>query len=203
MPENFTPENGSENSFDEFLSRYLAGERARAARSIDISRFLSRRTQELLAEAGRYALEHGHRELDALHILRVMAAQEPASEAMRRIGVDPSAVAAAAEQRLPAPGEPIDADGASITASAQRVLFHAYQVARASGATYIDPEHLFFALVIGQDAPAGQVLQAAGVTPDSLTNAMRQSATVGAGGQDAPRRPATPRPRCSTSSAPT
>ncbi len=114
-----------------------------------------------------------------------MARQEPASEAMRRIGVDPSAVADAAEQRLPASGEPIDADGASITASAQRVLFHAYQVARASGATYIDPEHLFFALVIGQDAPAGQVLQAAGVTPDSLTNAMRQSATVGAGGQEA------------------
>ncbi|MFE4470476.1 ATP-dependent Clp protease ATP-binding subunit [Leifsonia sp. NPDC056824] len=186
MPENFTPESGSENSFDEFLSRYLAGERARAARSIDISRFLSRRTQELLAEAGRYALEHGHRELDALHILRVMAGQEPASDAMRRIGVDPSAVADAAEQRLPASGEPIDADGASITASAQRVLFHAYQVARASGATYIDPEHLFFALVIGQDAPAGQVLQAAGVTPDSLTNAMRQSATVGAGAQEAP-----------------
>ncbi|MFE4951530.1 ATP-dependent Clp protease ATP-binding subunit [Leifsonia sp. NPDC056665] len=185
MPENFTPESGSENSFDEFLSRYLAGERARSARSIDISRFLSRRTQELLAEAGRYALEHGHRELDALHILRVMAGQEPASDAMRRIGVDPSAVADAAEQRLPASGEPIDADGAAITASAQRVLFHAYQVARASGATYIDPEHLFFALVIGQDAPAGQVLQAAGVTPDSLTNAMRQSATVGAGAQEA------------------
>ncbi|GAA4151928.1 AAA family ATPase [Leifsonia shinshuensis] len=186
MPENFTPESGSENSFDEFLSRYLAGERARAARSIDISRFLSRRTQELLAEAGRYALEHGHRELDSLHILRVMAGQEPAADAMRRIGVDPSAVAAAAEQRLPGSGEPIDADGASITASAQRVLFHAYQVARASGATYIDPEHLFFALVIGQDAPAGQVLQAAGVTPDSLTNAMRQSATVGAGAQGGP-----------------
>ncbi len=185
MPENFTPESGSENSFDEFLSRYLAGERARAARSIDISRFLSRRTQELLAEAGRYALEHGHRELDSLHILRVMAGQEPADDAMRRIGVDPSAVAASAEQRLPASGEPIDADGTSITASAQRALFHAYQVARASGSTYIDPEHVFFALVIGQDAPAGQVLQAAGVTPDSLTNAMRQAAMVGAGGESA------------------
>ena len=63
MPENFTPDGSGDNSFDEFLSRYLAGERARAARSIDISRFLSRRTQELLAEAGRYALEHGHRGL--------------------------------------------------------------------------------------------------------------------------------------------
>ena len=187
MPEDFTPDSDGGNSFDEFLARYLAGERARTARSIDISRFLSRRTQETLAEAGRFALEHGHSELDALHILRVMATEEPAADAMRRIGADPQAVAAAAEQRLPRTGDPVDADAASITPSAQRALFHAYQVARASGSTYIDPEHLFFALVIVQDAPAGQVLQAAGVTPDALTSAMRQTATVGAGaaGQDA------------------
>lgn len=180
MPENFTPESG-ESSFDDFLARYLAGERARAARSIDLSRFLSRRTQEILAEAGRSALGNGHRELDALHILRSLAGQDPAADAMRRIGVDPARVAAAAEQRLPAAGRPIDADGATITASAQRALFHAYQVARASGSTYIDPEHLFFALVLGQDAPAGQVLQAAGVTAEALTSAMRDSATVPAG----------------------
>ncbi|UAJ80774.1 ATP-dependent Clp protease ATP-binding subunit [Leifsonia sp. ZF2019] len=186
MPENFTPESGGAGSFDEFLARYLAGERARAARSIDISRFLSRRTQEILAEAGRFALEHGHRELDALHILRVMAGEEPAADAMRGIGVDPARVVLAAEQRLPASGETVDADAASITPSAQRALFHAYQVARASGSTYIDPEHLFFALVIGQDAPAGQVLQAAGVTADALTNAMRQTATVGAGAMGEP-----------------
>ncbi|QIZ98129.1 ATP-dependent Clp protease ATP-binding subunit [Leifsonia sp. PS1209] len=199
MPEDFTPDSNEGNSFDEFLARYLAGERARTARSIDISRFLSRRTQETLAEAGRFALEHGHRELDALHILRVMATAEPAADAMRRIGADPQAVAAAAEQRLPQTGDPVDVDAASITPSAQRALFHAYQVARASGSTYIDPEHLFFALVIIQDAPAGQVLQAAGVTPDALTSAMRQTTTVGAGtagqaadGEDAENASTTP-----------
>ncbi len=186
MPDNFTPEGDGGNSFDEFLARYLAGERARSARSIDISRFLSRRTQEILAEAGRFALEHGHRELDSLHILRVMVEQEPATDAMRRIGVDPAAVAAAAEQRLPQSGSTVDADSASITPSAQRALFHAYQVARASGATYIDPEHLFFALVIVQDSPAGQVLQSAGVTPEALTSAMRQPTNVGPDGSPAP-----------------
>lgn len=185
MPENFTPDGDGNNSFDEFLARYLAGERARSARSIDISRFLSRRTQEILAEAGRFALEHGHRELDSLHILRVMVEQEPAADAMRRIGVDPARVALAAEQRLPQSGlTAIDVDSASITPSAQRALFHAYQVARASGSTYIDPEHLFFALVIVQDSPAGQVLQNAGVTADALTSAMRESATVGSDGSD-------------------
>ena len=184
MPENFIPggaeANGDGNSFDEFLARYLAGERARAARSIDISRFLSRRTQEVLQRAGRFALEHGHNELDALHILRVMADEDPAADAMRRIGVDPARVVRAADQRLPQTGD-ATTDAPALTQSAQRTLFHAYQVARASGSTYIDPEHLFYALVIAQDSPAGQVLQSAGVTPEALAGAMREAATVGAG----------------------
>ena len=50
-------------------------------------------------------------------------------------------------------------------------------MARASGSTYIDPEHLFFALVLNQDTPAGQVLAHAGVTAEALTQGMRE--TVG------------------------
>jgi ATP-dependent Clp protease ATP-binding subunit ClpC len=188
VPENFIPgsaEAGGEGgSFDEFLARYLAGERARAARSIDISRFLSRRTQDVLQRAGRFALEHGHNELDALHILRVMAGEDPAAEAMQRIGIDPARIVRAAEQRLPQTGE-ATTDAPALTPSAQRTLFHAYQVARASGSTYIDPEHLFYALVIAQDSPAGQVLQSAGVTPEALAGAMREAATVNAGAAEA------------------
>ncbi|GAB3806734.1 ATP-dependent Clp protease ATP-binding subunit [Humibacter antri] len=184
MPENFIPggteANGEGSSFDDFLARYLAGERAREARSIDIGRFLSRRTQEVLQRAGRFALEHGHKELDALHILRVMADEDPAADAMRRIGVDPVRIVRAADQRLPQTGEATK-DAPALTPSAQRTLFHAYQVARASGSTYIDPEHLFYALVIAQDSPAGQVLQSAGVTPEALAGAMREAATVGVG----------------------
>ena len=43
MPEDFTPQDGENGSsaFDEFLARYLDGERARASRSIDLRRFLS------------------------------------------------------------------------------------------------------------------------------------------------------------------
>ncbi|UFS59201.1 ATP-dependent Clp protease ATP-binding subunit [Subtercola endophyticus] len=181
MPNNSNPENSGANSFDEFLARYLEGERSaqQGARSIDISRFLSRRTHEVLAEAGKYALEHGQSELDALHILRTIAEKEPAAEAIRRVGASPRAIAEAAEQRLPqASAERADV-APSLTQSATRTLFHAYQVARASGSTYIDPEHLFFALVINQDSPAGAVLAAAGVTPDALQAGMRE--TVGAG----------------------
>ncbi|MDO9397091.1 MAG: ATP-dependent Clp protease ATP-binding subunit, partial [Herbiconiux sp.] len=191
MPENFGPQEGSNdagsNSFDEFLARYLEGEQraARAGRSIDLSKLISRRTQELLAEAGRYAIEHGHSELDALHILRTIAPVQPASDAIRGVGADPRRIAEAAEQRLPQASTDRVAQPA-LTQSAQRALFHAYQVARASGSTYIDPEHLFFALVINQDSPAGQVLAQAGVTPDALQEGMRQNVGAGTEGGTAP-----------------
>jgi ATP-dependent Clp protease ATP-binding subunit ClpC len=174
MPEDFTPQDGS-SAFDEFLARYLDGERARASRSIDLTRFLSRRTQELLQQAGAYALERGQRELDALHVLRVLVGESPAKDAVERVGADPGAIATAVEQRLPQASDPADVDGAVITPSVQRALFHAFQVARSSGSTYVDPEHLFFALVLGQDAPAGQILAQAGVTADALLQGARET----------------------------
>ncbi len=178
MPEDFTPSSGADDhgsSFDEFLARYLAGERARAERSIDLSRFLGARTQQLLQRAGRYALERGQHELDALHVLRVLAAESPAKDAIERIGADPRAIVRATEERLPAASRPADVDGAVVTPSVQRALFHAFQVARSSGSTYVDPEHLFFALVLAQDTPAGQVLARAGVTAEALTQGVRET----------------------------
>ena len=181
MPEDVTPgagDNGAQ-SFDEFLARYLAGERARAERSIDLSRFLSSRTQEALQQAGRYALGRGQRELDALHVLHVLVGQSPAREAVTRLGADPAAIARAAESRLPAAGPAADVDGAVVAGSVQRALFHAFQVARAAGSTYVDPDHLFFALVLAQDAPAGQILAQAGVTAEALTQGVRETVVGG------------------------
>ena len=174
MPEDFNPEAGA-NSFDEFLSRYLAGEQARQARSIDLSRFLTARTQGILQQAGRFALERGQTELDALHILRVIVEDDSVKQAVERIGVAPERLITATEARLPAASETADINAATITPSASRALFHSYQVARSAGSTYIDPEHLFFALVLGQDAPAGQVLARAGVTAEALTQGMRET----------------------------
>ncbi|MFF0909808.1 ATP-dependent Clp protease ATP-binding subunit [Microbacterium enclense] len=181
MPENLTPGAGDDGaqSFDEFLARYLAGERARAERSIDLSRFLSARTQEALQAAGRYALGRGQRELDALHVLHVLVGQSPARDAVMRLGADPSAIARAAESRLPAAGVAADIDGAVVAGSVQRALFHAFQVARAAGSTYVDPDHLFFALVLAQDAPAGQILAQAGVTAEALTQGVRETVVGG------------------------
>ncbi len=172
MPEDFTGDTGS--AFDDFLARYIQGERARAAQSIDLSRYLSARTQELLQEAGRYALGRGQHELDALHLLRVALTTDPVPGAVTRLGADVDALVRAAEQRLPQSDSGVDADGAVIMPSVRRTLFHALQVARSSGSTYIDPEHVFFALVLAQDTPAGHILADAGVTAEALMQSMRE-----------------------------
>ncbi len=119
-------------------------------------------------------------------MLRVLVAEEPAKEAVARLGIDPRAIERAAEARLPQASDPVGVEGALITPSVQRALFHAYQVARSSGSTYVDPEHLFFALVLAQDAPAGQILAQAGVTAEALTQSVRE--TVTPAGTAAPER---------------
>lgn len=189
MPTFFGPAGTGSGSFDEFLARYLQGQRAaRSGRPTDITRLLSRRTHEVLSLAGQFAVDLGHGDVDALHILRTMAGAEPATSYVRRAGADPAAVARAAEERLPEKSGRAATTAPALTPSAQRALLDAYQVARAFGSTYIDPEHLFFALVLNQDAPAGQVLAAAGVTPESFQAGAREAAGTdpsGAGTPDA------------------
>ncbi|HCS61714.1 MAG TPA: AAA family ATPase [Microbacterium sp.] len=177
-------------SFDDFLARYLAGAQARQARSIDLSRFLTARTQRILQRAGAFALERGQTELDALHVLRMIVEDETVAQAVEQIGVSPKQIIDAVESRLPLQSEAAETDAATITPSASRALFHAYQVARSAGATYIDPEHLFFALVLGQDVPAGQVLARAGVTAEALTQGAREHVSAPVGGESAESEPA-------------
>jgi ATP-dependent Clp protease ATP-binding subunit ClpC len=178
MPIFFGPAGSGNGSFDEFLARYLQGQgAAQSGRPIDITRLLSRRTHEVLAQAAQFAVDHGHSDVDALHILRVMVEQAPAVDAIRHAGSDPAAIAKAAEQRLPEKSAQRVRTAPALTPSAQRALLDAHQVARAFGSTYIDPEHLFFAFVVNQDSPAGQVLAAAGVTPESLQADAREEQT--------------------------
>jgi ATP-dependent Clp protease ATP-binding subunit ClpC len=172
LPIFFGPAAGS-GSFDDFLARYLQGQGARRmSRPLDITRLVSRGTQRILNSAGRYALEHGHREVDALHLLRALAETESVASMIDYAGASALDIVEAAEQRLPEGAPSRDDDGEeappSLTQSAQHAFLDAYKVARSLGSTYIDPEHLFLALVLASDAPAGQILAAHGITPQSL-----------------------------------
>ena len=108
MPLFFGPASGN-GSFDEFLVRYLQGQRAaQSRRTVDLTRLLSRRTHELLAQAAEFAAGLGHTEVDALHILRVMAEQDPAAGHIKLTGADPPDSSARPSSSLPEKADPIE-----------------------------------------------------------------------------------------------
>ena len=158
------------------LSRMLSGQRSSQGRPIDISRLLSKRTHELVAGAVRYAVEHGHAEVDSLHLLRGLVLTADGERTLRAAGIDLDGLVRAIEQRMPAVS-PASVDMApTLTGAGQRSLLEAAQVARASGSTYVDPEHLFFAFVANQQGTPGQLLASFGVTPDSLQSIAQHAA---------------------------
>ncbi|QNG17641.1 ATP-dependent Clp protease ATP-binding subunit [Rhodococcus triatomae] len=142
---------------------------------IDISRLMSRSTQELMGAAARFAAGRGDSELDALHVLRVMAEQDPVSGLMRRAGADPAAVANSAESRLPQGRTPTGfaTPAPALSPALKTALLEGHQLARALGSTYIDPEHLFLAFASDQDHAVGRLLAENGVTPESLQRAVQ------------------------------
>ena len=158
------------DSFEDFLARLLQNQ-GPARRPIDITRLLTRRTHELLGAAGTFAAELGQAEVDIRHLLRVMMDHQQIRAQVAATGADPDAIAKDAEARLPERAESRVPGQVALTQSTQKSLLDAYQVARGFGSTYIDPEHVFIAFVLNQDSYAGQLLQRAGVTPQSLQQA--------------------------------
>ncbi len=145
---------------------------------IDITRYLSRGTQELMAAAARFAAERGDTDLDALHVLHVMAEQDPVRSVMTRAGADPAEVLAAVEQRLPQEQGRSAVTAPALTGAIKTVLLEAHQLTRALGATYIEPQHLFVALAADQEHGVGGLLVSAGITAQSLQAALQPGAAT-------------------------
>ena len=164
-----------DGSFDDFIARILQGQRVPAQRAIDLSRLVSRRTSSVMASAVEYAREHKHAEVDALHLLHALLEVPQVATAAHGTGADVDALRAAIDGRMPADGDREVGGPPSLTASAQRALRDAYQIARANGSSYIDPEHLFFAFLVAGDTAAGGLLQEAGITPEALQRAAAQA----------------------------
>jgi ATP-dependent Clp protease ATP-binding subunit ClpC len=192
LPETFGPTGDNSNDFDAFLARLLAAQNSNGRQSVpfgrpvDITRLLSRRSHALLRATATFATEHGHGEIDALHLLRILVVNEPFAAVLHSIDVDPEAFAAEVDERLPEPSEQHVGAQPALTPSAQRALLDAAQAAKAFGSTYVDPEHVFFALVMEQDAVAGQMLAAAGVTPQTVQQYAQDAARAAREGRPAP-----------------
>ncbi|WP_146793876.1 ATP-dependent Clp protease ATP-binding subunit [Agrococcus baldri] len=165
-----------DGSYEDFIARIIESQRHQAQqRSIDLSRLVSRRMSSVIATAVEYAREHRHAEVDALHLLHALLELPRVAAAAKSVGADAEAIRSAVEDRLPADGDEATQGPPSLTASAQIALRSAYQIARANGSSYIDPEHLFFAFLSEDDSAANRVLAEAGVTWSAFQRAQAEA----------------------------
>src|SRR5699024_4405391 len=139
-------------------------------RRVDIMELMTEPAQRLLSEAGQYANSRGHSEVDALHILYAATGTEQTRELLRGAGADPDALAQSAEKEVPNGSDPQQGHQKLLSATAQRVLANAHQVAQATGSGYIAPEHILLAAAADGESQLGRILGSAGVTPQSLQN---------------------------------
>ncbi|AJP04582.1 ATPase AAA [Streptomyces cyaneogriseus subsp. noncyanogenus] len=155
--------------FAEFLARFFGGPRPR---HIDIGRLLSQPARELVRGAAQYAAEHGSRDLDTEHLLRAALSAEPTRSLLSRAGADPDSLASEIDERSGpvqhTPGEAPPPTSLSLTPAVKRALLDAHELARASGAGYIGPEHVLSALAANPDSAAGHILNAARFAPSAL-----------------------------------
>ncbi|MGW5430821.1 ATP-dependent Clp protease ATP-binding subunit [Streptomyces sp. NPDC004059] len=169
--------------FGEFLARFFGGSGgARGApRHIDIGRLLSQPARELVRGAALYAAEHGSRDLDTQHLLRAAVAAEPTRSLLSRAGADPDSLASEIDDRAGPvqhpPGEVPPPTSLSLTPAVKRALLDAHDMARASGAGYIGPEHVLSALAANPDSAAGHILNAARFSAGSLPSEAPEAGT--------------------------
>jgi len=136
---------------------------------------LTIKAQEALREAGSLARSLGHAEIRSLHLLSVLARQTDGVVApiLARLGVDPRAVAAAAERKLssyPRLSGPTDlATSRELT----QLVEGAEATAREFQDDYLSTEHLILGMCRGT-GDAADVLRNLGVTPEGVLVALRE-----------------------------
>ena len=132
---------------------------------------LTTKSQEALAEAIRLATDAGNPQVEPLHLLAALLAQQGgvAVALLDAVGVNRGEVesrANAALAALPASeGSSVQQPGASRTLS--RVISGAGKEATALGDAYISTEHLLIAVAASQ-SQAGEILQSAGAGREQL-----------------------------------
>jgi ATP-dependent Clp protease ATP-binding subunit ClpC len=155
-------------------------------RRIDISRLMSRSTQSLIGDAATFAAGRGDAELDALHVLHVMAQNDPTKSLMQRAGAPSPAVVDAVELRLPQSRGESQVNATALSSTLKTAILEAHHIAQTLGSTYIDPEHLFLAFAADQDHIAGRLLADEGITADGLQTALKGGSVEPESNSDTP-----------------
>jgi ATP-dependent Clp protease ATP-binding subunit ClpC len=173
------------DSWDEMIARlFRTSDTRRPVYRVDIGKLLSAEARELLVDAARRASDLGAPDIDTNHLLWASLQRHAMRSLVFRAGADPDTLLAELNREArsvePAPPRRPE-DGLTLTPGTKRALLQAHQVSRASGSSYIGPEHLLMALSSNPDSPAGRMLAKSRVTPEALQTAKEAGSGGGAG----------------------
>jgi ATP-dependent Clp protease ATP-binding subunit ClpB len=135
---------------------------------------LTLKAQEALQESQALAQGFGHPEIRPLHLLLALADQKEGIVApiLEKLGADPRAVAAAAEQRLKSLPRVEGQANVALSRAAQEIVDLADKAAKEFQDEYTSTEHLLLAMVRGR-GEAAEILKKLGATPDNVLHALR------------------------------
>jgi len=191
---------GGGSLFDDFFNQFFeategsrrspSGGEAAAPRAeqVDVTRFFSDSTNELLQRAAGRAMEWGSADLTAEHLLHAALEDGMARRVIESVDADPDAVSAQLEEE--AGKSPRTDSSPSLAPDAKRALLAAYEESQAVGSSYIGPEHVLLALARDEESEAGRLLSRFGVSHTRL----RAAVVRGVGQEGEARGSASPTP---------
>ncbi|HEY7056535.1 MAG TPA: ATP-dependent chaperone ClpB [Vicinamibacterales bacterium] len=133
------------------------------------------KAQEAIIGAQQFADREGHPEITPEHLLLTLVDQQGGivPEILRKLNIDPSAVATALRTELGRSPRAHGGSQPSLSARLRQVTNAAESEAERLKDEYVSTEHLFLAIASeGGRAPAARILQQAGATKDAILQAM-------------------------------
>ncbi len=133
------------------------------------------KSQEVVQEAMSLASRRGNPQIEPVHLLSVMleTSQEIARPVLGKLGANPDRLVAeleTAQQKLPQASGAVSQPG--LGQAALQVMQNAEAHAEAMRDEYVSIEHLLLAIAESKD-PAGEILRAAGVTPEAIMGVLQ------------------------------
>ena len=135
---------------------------------------LTIKSQEAVSEAQSQASSRGHSSIEPAHLLRALLAQPEGSTVpvLQKLGVPLEPLQQAMERRLEQIPKVTGGAQPQISHALGKVFDAAFKQAEKLKDEYVSTEHLLIAIAADKSDAAGQALQAAGATPDSILKAL-------------------------------
>jgi ATP-dependent Clp protease ATP-binding subunit ClpC len=156
---------------------------------VDITRYFSDSTNELLQRAAQGAAAWGRPDLSAEHLLWAALEDPVVRRVLEGADADPDALRAQLEE------EARDGSGGgagaevSLAPDAKRALLAAYEESRALDASYVGPEHVLLAVASDEEGEAGRLLRRFGLSHTKLRGAVVRGVDTASGAAREPQSP--------------